>query len=256
MIRLKTLLEQSSNTNVTIRGEQPYPGTDWDMVHGYFGSKRLTDDLEERVSAKLKSGNWRVTYVEINSAMNDQNDGVVTNGYVRLEPAGNKPPHKVFTTRGSIGANYASRHDSQVSGLQSRLKDYYKGEVTVFGPYDVTITTPDNNKIAYRQSFFAVEQNTAQQGTSTNSIRFTDAADARNKLKSLPKDKWSKATITGNQITLQLGASKALGLSGIYDPSRDVLQTRLNKLKSDYGYATISDLVRAGNLWLAVITTE
>ena len=47
----RIILKEQSNENVYITGKQPYPnGTDWDLVHGILGSKRLDDDLEERIN--------------------------------------------------------------------------------------------------------------------------------------------------------------------------------------------------------------
>ena len=153
----RILLKEESNENVYITGKQPYPNTDWDLVHGILGSKRLQDDLEERVSQKLKSGNYRVFNIEINST-NNENE-IVTNGWVGLKPDSNNP-HKVFSTRGSIGGNHKQRHDEQISGLDGRLSNYakgkgYKGDVNTFGPYTVDIDIP-NGKMSYTQSFFAV----------------------------------------------------------------------------------------------------
>jgi len=156
MIKLKHLLTEQSNEKVTIRGTQPYPGTDWDLVHGILGSKRLDDDLVERVSQKLKSSDYRVINIEINS--NLQGNNIVTIGTVILKPDSSNP-HKVFSTRGSIGpkdGNYETRHDEQVNGLSRRLSDYaktkrYKGDVDTFGPYTINV-----EGYAYKQSFFAV----------------------------------------------------------------------------------------------------
>ena len=152
----RILSEQSENVNIT--GKQPYPnGTDWDLVHGILGSKRLDDDLEGRVSQKLKSGDYRVYNIEINSE--NKGNEIVTNGWVGLKPDSNNP-HKVFSTRGSIGGNHKQRHDQQVSGLDGRLSNYakgkgYKGEVDTFGPYTVSVKAP-NGDMSYTQSFFAV----------------------------------------------------------------------------------------------------
>ena len=51
--------------SVKIQGKQPAQGTDWDLVHGILGSKRLDDDLEYRVGEELKKGNYRVTKVGV-----------------------------------------------------------------------------------------------------------------------------------------------------------------------------------------------
>lgn len=154
----RILLNEESNENVYINGKQPYPnGTDWDLVHGIFGSNRLDDDLEERVSKKLKSGNYRVFNVEINSE--NKGNEIVSSGWVGLKPDSNNP-HKVFSTRGSIGGNHVERHNQQISGLDGRLSNYakgkgYKGEVDTFGPYTVSVES-SNGDMSYTQSFFAV----------------------------------------------------------------------------------------------------
>ena len=154
----RVILKEQSNENVYITGKQPYPnGTDWDLVHGILGSKRLDDDLEERVSQKLKSGDYRVFNVEINSE--NKGDEIVSSGWVGLKPdSGN--PHKVFSTRGSIGGDHELRHNQQVSGLGERLSNYakgkgYNGGVDTFGPYTVNVKGP-NGDMSYTQSFFAV----------------------------------------------------------------------------------------------------
>ena len=153
----KRILNEQTTEKITITGTQPYPNTDWDLVHGIFGSKRLDDDLEERVSQKLKSGDYRVDYVEINSE--NKGNEIVSNGFVRIKPDSNNP-HKVFSTRGSIGGNHKERHDQQVSGLDGRLSNYakgkgYKGEVDTFGPFTVSVEDSDGD-VTYTQSFFAV----------------------------------------------------------------------------------------------------
>jgi hypothetical protein len=150
---IKSLYEQS-NVVVSISGEQPYPnGTDWDLVHGILGSKRIDDDLEERVATKLKEGNYRVTDVKISSYV--KGDKVITNGSVTLVPD-NQNPDVAFTTRGSIGGDYLQRHDGQVSGLSDRLSSYYKGTSRQFGPFEVTV---QGTNVKYKQSFFAISKN-------------------------------------------------------------------------------------------------
>ena len=119
------LKEQTNTESVYMRREEPYPNTDWDLVHGAFGSKRLDDDLEERVSKKLKSGDYRINHVEINSERED--DKVISRAVVGLSQD-TQNPHKHFTTRGSIGSNHKQRHDQQVSGLEGRLKNHFGGE--------------------------------------------------------------------------------------------------------------------------------
>lgn len=154
MKKLLSLILEQSEVVVSIVGKQPLQGTDWDLVHGILGSRRLDDDLEFRVSEKLKQGNYKVKDVKIGSYVSG-ND-VITNGEVSLIPD-NQNPDFVFTTRGSIGSNFDSRHDSQVNGLSDRLSTTYNGKVRQFGPYNISISTP-SGKVNYRQSFFAVSK--------------------------------------------------------------------------------------------------
>lgn len=147
----KVIKEQSSPISIT--GEQPVSNTDWDLVHGILGSKRIDDDLEKRVGDALQKGNYRVNDVKVDSYK--QGDKIITTGNVTLSNVGpGEKPHKFFTTRGSIGGSYEQRHDTQVSGLSDRLKNYYKGEVTTFGPFIVKVK---GTNVVYKQSFFAIE---------------------------------------------------------------------------------------------------
>ena len=149
--RIRGLYEQT--TLISITGEQPVSNTDWDLVHGILGSKRIDDDLEKRVGDALQKGDYRVKDVKIDSYK--QGDKIITTGNVTLSNVGpEEKPHKYFTTRGSIGNSYEQRHDTQVSGLSDRLKNYYKGEVTTFGPYIIKVT---GTNVIYKQSFFAIE---------------------------------------------------------------------------------------------------
>jgi len=61
------LVEQAGKNTVTIQGKQPVGNTDWDLVHGILGSKRLSEDLERKVGTELKNGNYRVTNVTVTS---------------------------------------------------------------------------------------------------------------------------------------------------------------------------------------------
>jgi len=155
LVRLVSrVIKEQTSVKVSIEGDQPISGTDWDMVHGYFGSKRLDDDLEERVSKKLLNGNYRVEDVDISSQV--EGNKIVSKGSVTLRSVGpNEKPHKYFTTRGSIGESHKERHDQQVDGLVNRLKGYYKTDgVEEFGPFTVKIK---GTSVSYTQSFFAIE---------------------------------------------------------------------------------------------------
>ena len=143
---------------VSITGKQPYPATDWDLVHGILGSRRLTDDLDQRVSDKLrtlKHGNYNVTKIEISSYK--KGSYIYTTATAYIDPSKDGKSYTVFATRGSIGYRYKERHDEQVKGLAYRLKNKYGNSVTVFGPYIVCVTDEWGRCLTkYKQSFFSV----------------------------------------------------------------------------------------------------
>ena len=147
------------NDYVDIQGIQPYPnGTNWDLVHGILGSKELDDDLESRVSKKLKEGIWRVRGIDGPWTF-IRNNNVITNCTVSLVEVDNNPDI-AFTTRGSIGTNFEQRHDTQVNGLVERLNALYKGSTRTFGPYIRKIT---GTNWAYKQTFFVVSKQPVNQ---------------------------------------------------------------------------------------------
>jgi hypothetical protein len=144
---------------VSIQGVQPYPnGTNWDLVHGILGSKTLDDDLESRVTKKLKEGRWRVESIQGPSSYIRENN-VITSVSVRLVSVDSNPDI-AFTTRGSIGDNFEQRHDNQVNGLTDRLNALYKGSTRTFGPDIVRI---NGTKWTYKQTFFVVSKQPVNQ---------------------------------------------------------------------------------------------
>ena len=153
------LIKEQGGKRITIQGKQPLVNTDWDLVHGILGSKRIDDDLEKRVGDELQNGDYRVSKVYVTSKK--IGNEIVTDAAVDLITVQQgQNPHKYFTTRGSIGSEFENRHDTQVQGLEDRLKNYYKGNVTVFGPYIVNV---DGTNYKYKQSFFAIEGTVSQQ---------------------------------------------------------------------------------------------
>ena len=148
-----------------------------DNIHGIWGSKRTgIDDMAEDVGNLLKSGDFRVGHIEINSWLENLPTGykaidihtpgpIISDGSVGLYPT-NDNPHKVFATRGAIsypplnGDDYEQRYNKQVSGLVGKLENYakqngYKGVGEEFGPYTIPIKT-GGVPITYKQSFFAI----------------------------------------------------------------------------------------------------
>jgi hypothetical protein len=239
------LLVEQANKTVTIQGKQPVVNADWDLVHGILGSKRLSEDLERKVGTELKNGNYRVTDVTVTSKK--VGNEIITDGSVALVPVtGNELPHKAFTTRGSIGSNYESRHDTQVSGLPDRLKSYYGGEVTVFGPYIITV---EGTNAKFKQSFFAVEgksttqQTTTQpQQTTTQTIEGSTLDEFRNNVKaktgSISIDESSvNFSYTNNifKVSFSTGETKIDGMTLVWDPNEDDLNYRVyTRIKQVY----------------------
>lgn len=231
---------------IRIQGKQSATNTDWDLVHGILGSNRLDDDLESRVGNELKNGNYRVTKVSVTSKK--VGNEIITDASVDLVPDNNRP-HKVFTTRGSIGGDYVARHDQQVNGLSDRLKNYYKGEVTVFGPYEIPV---QGTNVKYKQTFFAVEgpktqtnqqqdqgQQQSEDQVQNYSITGSDIPNLRENIKNQTYNKGLKididsirCDIKNLKITFESGETPITSMSLIFDNvSEQSLQDRIkNKI--------------------------
>jgi hypothetical protein len=261
------LSEQQQNIEVKIDGVQPYnKNTDWDMVHAYFGSKRLTDDLEERVSNTLTKGNYIVDNVVISTVK--QGSTIKTNGTVSLRQASpNETPHKYFTTRGSIGDintdkgdpnYYVNRHDKQVGGLDGRLKSFYKSNnVKTFGPYEIFIS---GTTFAYKQSFFAIEGQKSQVTNNKSNqqiiVQGTTESDLREKMKAqtnISIDTNSFVVDMNNyKISFETGNTKVKSLSLIFD-DKGQLDTRLPDIQSKNPTMEIIKKGKTGNVeWVVV----
>lgn len=279
---VRRVIKEQQNFEVSIEGQQPYPNTDWDMVHGYFGSKRTADDLEDRVSKALANGNYRVDNVSISTTK--EGASIKTKGIVSLRQAGpNELPHKYFTTRGSIGNvggdksdpnYYVNRHDTQVNGLDGRLKSYYKSNgVEVFGPYEILIKgTP----YGYKQSFFAIEgqpsnktansaqtpQNAAASGGGQRSqVQGKSFPDLRNIVKILFEDGDSidpnSFKLDTNTFKLQYsqGDTRVKSVSLIYD-DRGQLDARLPQILQKNPTMKVATKGKAGNIEWAILYFE
>lgn len=250
------LLNEQKFEVIRIDGSQPYPNTDWDMVHAFFGSKRLDDDLEQKVSDKLNSGNFKVENVIISSEKQDNK--IITKGLVYVRNSNpNEIPDKYFTTRGSIGqigSDYINRHDQQVNGLPERLKSYYKSaNVKQFGPFEILI---NDTNYGYKQSFFAVE---GQNNNLTNkkiTIEGSNLLDLRDKMKSKVnisiEPESFMVDITKNQISFNLGTVKVKSLSFIYD-DQNQLDNRIPLILQKNPNMKIGKKGKTGNIEWAVL---
>ena len=229
---LYRLNEQSTET-ISIKGEQPYPNnTDWDLVHGILGSKRLSDDLEKRVSEKLKSGSYRVTDVKVSSYVSGNK--VITDGTVTLV-SDTSNPDIAFTTRGSIGGDYEKRHDNQVNGLVDRLSTNYRGTARQFGPFIVDVK---GTSWKYKQSFFAIskptpqpsQQNTPETITIDGNTIDKFRANVINKTANILIDESSvNFSYTNNvfKVSYSTGETKIAGMTLVVDPSKTTLVSRI-----------------------------
>ena len=234
-------LNEQSSEIVSIKGEQPYPnGTDWDSVHGILGSKKIYDDLEDRVGKKLKEGNYRVTNVKVLSYVSDNK--VITDGTVTLVSDTNNTDI-AFTTRGSIGDNYEQRHDNQVNGLVDRLSAYYQGTARQFGPFIVDVK---GTSWKYKQSFFAISKPNTQPSQpnepETKSIDGNSLNEFRENLKSKTADilidensvNFSYSNNSFN-VKYSTGERKIDGMTLVFDPSETELDFRIEtKIKELY----------------------
>ena len=234
-------LNEQSSEIVSIKGEQPYPnGTDWDSVHGILGSKKIYDDLEDRVGKKLKEGNYRVTNVKVLSYVSDNK--VITDGTVTLVSDTNNPDI-AFTTRGSIGDNYEQRHDNQVNGLVDRLSAYYQGTARQFGPFIVDVK---GTSWKYKQSFFAISKPNTKPSQpnepETKSIDGNSLNEFRENLKSKTADilidensvNFSYSNNSFN-VKYSTGERKIDGMTLVFDPSETQLDFRIEtKIKELY----------------------
>ena len=234
-------LNEQSSEIVSIKGEQPYPnGTDWDSVHGILGSKKIYDDLEDRVGKKLKEGNYRVTNVKVLSYVSDNK--VITDGTVTLVSDTNNPDI-AFTTRGSIGDNYEQRHDNQVNGLVDRLSAYYQGTARQFGPFIVDVK---GTSWKYKQSFFVISKPNTQPSQpnepETKSIDGNSLNEFRENLKSKTADilidensvNFSYSNNSFN-VKYSTGERKIDGMTLVFDPSETELDFRIEtKIKELY----------------------
>ena len=260
ILKMYGLLNEQSSFQISIEGTQPVDNTDWDLVHGILGSSRLDDDLERRVSDKLKTGNYMVEDVKISSAK--QGNEIKTKGVVYLRGVKQgETPHKFFTTRGSIGGSYSQRHDNQINGLVDKLKNYYKGNVIMFGPYEINVVGTGVN---FRQSFFAIDGGSSQSTQIQQPITITGTTeeDFRQKI----KDGTKGVSIDENNIVIDAdnfklilnpGKTKIQGMTFIIDNiSEDTLNKRFkDKIKFNNPTAVVekSGKNKNGYWWNLVI---
>ena len=108
-------------------GKQPISNPDLDLVHGILGSKRIQDDFSERVTQSLKDLNDKgfktdVSNIRIKTYV--QGNEIITESSCDIVESIDGNSYNDFTTTGSIGDDFDTRHDGQIDGLIERLEQY------------------------------------------------------------------------------------------------------------------------------------
>lgn len=171
---------------VTIEGSQPISNPDLDLVHGILGSNRLQDDFAERVEDELKNqvknGNKPdVSNIQVRTYV--QGDKIITKASCDIVQSVDGIAYTHFTTRGSIGSNYAQRHDIQINGLIGRLENHYGGVAKQVDDSIEISFKINGNVISYKQSFFvSSDDKNITNNQTTQQITGIDINDLRDKL--------------------------------------------------------------------------
>ena len=240
-------------------GKQPISNPDLDLVHGILGSKRIQDDFSERVTQSLKDWNDKgfktdVSNIRIKTYV--QGNDIITESSCDIVESMDGNSYNEFTTRGSIGDDFDTRHDGQVDGLVGRLKQFYGGNAKQVGePFVITFKVNGTN-VSYKQSFFVASKDNEEEIKTT--IRGNDINDLRAKL----KEQTQNISIDPNSITINMdeykisfnsGNKKIQIMSLIFD-DKGQLSDRLVMIKSKNPTMKIIEQGKDNNIdWVVVI---
>jgi len=225
---------------VTIEGSQPISNPDLDLVHGILGSNRLQDDFAERVEDELKNqvknGNKPdVSNIQIKTYV--QGDKIITKASCDIVQSVDGIAYTHFTTRGSIGSDYAKRHDIQINGLVGRLENYYGGVAKQVGnPIEISFKV-NGNVISYKQSFFvSSDDKDIINNQSTQQIIGTDINNLRDKLNVETRDIYIdinsiNVDIKNYKVSYKTGDVGINKISLLFDDSGN-LEDRLKNIKA------------------------
>ena len=240
-------------------GKQPISNPDLDLVHGILGSKRIQDDFSERVTQSLKEWNDKgyntdVTNIKIKTYI--QNNEIITESSCDIVESTDGNSYNEFTTRGSIGDDYDTRHDNQIDGLIDRLEQFYGGNAKQVGNSFIISFKLNGNNISYKQSFFVASKDNEEEIKTT--IRGNDINDLRTKL----KEQTQNISIDPNSIIIdmdvykvsfKLGNKKIQIMSLIFD-DQGQLSNRLVTIKSKNPTMNIIEQGKDNNIdWALVI---
>ena len=240
-------------------GKQPISNPDLDLVHGILGSKRIQDDFSERVTQSLKDWNdkgYKTDVSNIRIKTYIQGNNIITESSCDIVESMDGNSYNEFTTRGSIGDDFDTRHDGQVDGLVGRLKQFYGGNAKqVGGPFVITFKFNGTN-VSYKQSFFVASKDNEEEIKTT--IRGNDINDLRVKL----KEQTQNISIDPSSINVDMdeykisynsGDTKIQIMSLIFD-DKGQLSDRLVMIKSKNPTMKIIEQGKDNNIdWVVVI---
>jgi hypothetical protein len=225
---------------VNFDGVQPISNPDLDLVHGVLGSNRLQDDFEKRVEYELKNqmnnGNKPdVSNIQVRTYI--QGDKIITKASCDIVQSVDGMAYTHFTTRGSIGSNYAQRHDNQINGLINKLENYYGGVAKQIGnSFEISFKL-NGNIISYKQSFFvASDDKNITNKQNTQQITGTDINNLRDKLNAETKDIYIdinsiNVDMENYKVSYKTGDVEIYKISLLFDDSGN-LDSRLKMIKS------------------------
>jgi hypothetical protein len=240
-------------------GKQPISNPDLDLVHGILGSKRIQDDFSERVTQSLKEWNDKgyntdVSNIKIKTYI--QGNEIITESSCDIVESTDGNSYNEFTTRGSIGDDFDTRHDGQIDGLIDRLEQYYGGNAKQVGKSFIISFRINGNNISYKQSFFVVSSGNEKESKTT--IQGNDINDLRTKL----KEHTQNISIDPNSITIDMdvykisfnsGNKKIQVMSLIFD-DKGQMSDRLIMIKSKNPTMKIIEQGKDSNIdWVVVI---
>ena len=240
-------------------GKQPISNPDLDLVHGILGSKRIQDDFSERVTQSLKEWNDKgyktdVSNIKIKTYV--QGGEIITESSCDIVESTDGNSYNEFTTRGSIGDNFDTRHDGQIDGLIDRLEQYYGGNAKQVGQSFVISFNLNGTNISYKQSFFVVSSDKEEKTKTT--VQGKDLNDLRTKL----KEQTQNISIDPNSITIDMdiykisfnsGTKKIQTISLIFD-DKGQMSERLVMIKSKNPTMKIIEQGKDSNIdWVVVI---
>lgn len=240
-------------------GKQPISNPDLDLVHGILGSKRIQDDFSERVTQSLKEWNDKgyktdVSNIKIKTYI--QGNEIITESSCDIVESTDGNSYNEFTTRGSIGDDFDTRHDGQIDGLVDRLEQYYGGNAKQVGKSFIISFRINGTNISYKQSFFVASSNDEKESKTT--IQGNDINDLRVKL----KEQTQNISIDPNSITIDMdvykisfnsGNKKIQVMSLIFD-DKGQMSDRLVMIKSKNPTMKIIEQGKDSNVdWVVVI---